>query len=231
MHTVCAKRRLINFLWNYGLNFSNPQQNKTKQNKKTTTTETKTFHQRKMLMLKSAKISKQNTCTNTLSGKEFPNMQNRNVNAGNGPKTAEINSNHTEMREKRNRPKKNVIWQQQPWFVPSNKPSIQAHTLTRTHHFVKFNVLKYFMYENLEILSNTHINLSVQCYLLQRQQMTLFSLSESMSFSLLFLFLLLLVGPQRNISSCIYFYLHTHAHSLTHSRTLENKKKKKKIKK
>lgn len=28
-------------------------------------------------------------------------------------------------------------------------------------------------------------------------------------------------GPQRNISSCVYFYLHTH----THARTLENKKK------
>lgn len=32
MHCVCAKRRLINFLWNYGVNFSNPQHNKTKNN-------------------------------------------------------------------------------------------------------------------------------------------------------------------------------------------------------
>lgn len=75
--------------------------NKTKQN-------SKNFSQKKNAHVKSVYTIQTNTCTIHLSGKKISNMQNRNVNAGNGPKKQKTTSPNEHRNEKKE-PNENLL--------------------------------------------------------------------------------------------------------------------------
>lgn len=79
-------------------------------------------------------------------------MQNRNVNAGNGSKKNKLH----QMNRNGKRTEKIEIEEEKKYMTATTLICAIRISLQYTHHFVKFNVFKYFMYENLEILSNTH---------------------------------------------------------------------------